>query len=161
MSTDAHPSTAATDSTDSTGSADSADPAAAVRRERILEDVAALRASFDAGTTRSIPARLAQLAALQKGLRAERGRLTKALAQDLGKSRLESAITELGVVSEEISYVSKHLKSWLRPEKFSMGLLLAPATGELQREPLGTTLIIAPWNYPVNLTLAPVVAAIA
>ncbi|MGO3314533.1 MAG: hypothetical protein ACTIMA_12230, partial [Brachybacterium tyrofermentans] len=77
MSTDAHPSTAATDSTDSTGSADSADPAAAVRRERILEDVAALRASFDAGTTRSIPARLAQLAALQKGLRAERGRLTK------------------------------------------------------------------------------------
>ena len=63
----------------------------------------ALRDSFEAGTTRSIDARLAQLKALQKGLRAERGRLTKALAQDLGKSRLESAITELGVVSEEIS----------------------------------------------------------
>ncbi|MGP9683459.1 MULTISPECIES: aldehyde dehydrogenase family protein [unclassified Brachybacterium] len=161
MATDAHPSTSDAPHAGSTDSTESADPASAVRCERILEDVAALRTSFDAGSTRSIRARLNQLAALQKGLRAERGRLTKALAQDLGKSRLESAITELGVVSEEISYVSKHLRSWLRPEKFSMGLLLAPASGELHREPLGTTLIIAPWNYPVNLTLAPVVAAIA
>lgn len=129
MATDAHPTTSDAPPAGSTDSTESADPASAGRRARILEDVAALRTSFEAGSTRSIRARLNQLAALQRGLRAERGRLTKALAQDLGKSRLESAITELGVVSEEISYVSKHLRSWLRPEKFSMGLLLAPASG--------------------------------
>ncbi|MGP9538140.1 aldehyde dehydrogenase family protein [Brachybacterium sp. AOP43-C2-M15] len=142
-----------------TGAAGPADDDAL--RHRILEDVGALRDSFEAGTTRSLDSRLAQLKALQKGLRAERGRLTRSLAQDLGKSRLESAITEIGVVVEEISHVMKKLKGWLRPERFPMGAMLAPASGELRREPLGTVLIIAPWNYPVNLTLSPLVAAIA
>ena len=130
-------------------------------RDRILADVSALRASFDAGTTRPLEARLAQLEALGRGLRAEEPRLARALAEDLGKSRTESALTEIGVVSQEIAHTRKHLRSWLRPERLSLGPLLAPASGELRREPLGTTLIISPWNYPVNLTLAPLVAAIA
>ncbi|ATG50324.1 aldehyde dehydrogenase family protein [Brachybacterium vulturis] len=130
-------------------------------RARIGADVAALRASFDAGTTRPVAARLAQLAALRRGLRTEEPRLARALAEDLGKSRTESALTEIGVVAQEITHTMKHLRSWLRPERLSLGPLLAPASGELQRQPLGTTLIIAPWNYPVNLTLAPLVAAIA
>ena len=152
----------ATDVNSSTTSADRPETASDnALRARITDDVTALRDSFEAGTTRSIDARLAQLKALQQGLRAERGRLAKALAQDLGKSRLESAITELGVVSEEISQISKNLKRWLKPERFSLGAMLAPASAELRREPLGTTLIIAPWNYPVNLTLSPLIAAIA
>ncbi|MDN5822670.1 MAG: aldehyde dehydrogenase family protein [Brachybacterium sp.] len=120
-----------------------------------------MRASFDAGTTRPVAARLAQLEALRRGLRREEPRLARALAEDLGKSRTESALTEIGVVAQEISHTMKHLRSWLRPERLSLGPLLAPASGELRRQPLGTTLIIAPWNYPVNLTLAPLVAAIA
>ncbi|HLQ81646.1 MAG TPA: aldehyde dehydrogenase family protein [Brachybacterium sp.] len=130
-------------------------------RARILADVAALRDSFDAGTTRPVHARLAQLEALRRGLRREEPALARALAEDLGKSRTESALTEIGVVAQEITHTMKHLRSWLRPERLSLGALLAPASGELRREPLGTTLIIAPWNYPVNLTLAPLVAAIA
>lgn len=139
------------------------DPAAdsAAGRERILADVATLQNSFEEGTTRPVAARLAQLGALRRGLRAEEPRLARALAEDLGKSRTESALTEIGVVAQEIAHTMKHLRSWLRPERLSLGPLLAPASGELRREPLGTTLIIAPWNYPVNLTLAPLVAAIA
>ncbi|GAA1488699.1 aldehyde dehydrogenase family protein [Brachybacterium sacelli] len=137
---------------------DGADPAA---HTGITADVAALRVSFDAGTTRDISARLAQLDALRRGLRRENRRLTQALAQDLGKNRTEAAITEIGAVMQEISHVTKHLRSWLRPEKLSLGALLAPASGEVRREPLGLTLIIAPWNYPLNLTLSPLVAALA
>ncbi len=131
------------------------------RRTQILADVAALRASFDAGTTRPLEARIAQLDALARGLRAERPRLLEALEEDLGKSRTESLITELGVVAQEIAHVRRNLRAWLRPERFGPGLLLAPASGQIRREPLGTTLIISPWNYPVNLALAPLIGAIA
>ena len=130
-------------------------------RSRIRAEVTALRDSFDAGTTRSLEARLAQLEALRRGLRREEPRLARALAEDLGKSRTESALTELGVVSQEIAHTMKNLRTWQRPERLSLGAMLAPATGELRREPLGVTLIISPWNYPVNLTLSPLVAAIA
>ncbi|MGO1504483.1 MAG: aldehyde dehydrogenase family protein [Brachybacterium sp.] len=144
-----------------TTSTDLTAPDEAALRSRIEADVAALRESFEAGTTRSLEARLAQLEALRRGLRLEEPRLARALAEDLGKSRTESAMTEIGVVAQEISHVTKHLKAWLRPTSLSLGAMLAPATGQLRREPLGTTLIISPWNYPVNLTLAPLVAAIA
>lgn len=133
----------------------------AVRRGEILADVAALRDSFDAGTTRPLAARIAQLDALARGLRAERPRLLKALELDLGKSRTESLVTELGVVTQEIAHLRKNLRAWLRPERFGPGLMLAPASGQIRREPLGTTLIISPWNYPVNLALAPLIGAIA
>ena len=138
-----------------------AEQADAALRTRIDAEVTALRRSFDSGTTRSLEARLAQLEALRRGLRREEPRLARALAQDLGKSRTESAMTEIGVVAQEIAHTAKHLKSWLKPTPLSLGPMLAPATGQLRREPLGTTLIISPWNYPVNLTLAPLVAAIA
>ncbi|WP_193105109.1 aldehyde dehydrogenase family protein [Brachybacterium sp. FME24] len=153
MSTDANAST--------TPAAEPADAPDAALRTRITAEVSALRDSFDAGTTRDIGARLAQLEALRRGLRLEDRRLRAALAQDLGKNRTEAALTEIGVVTQEITHVTTHLKSWLRPERFSMGAMLAPASGELRREPLGTTLIISPWNYPVNLTLVPLIAAIA
>lgn len=65
------------------------------------------------------------------------------------------------MVSQEIAHTMKNLRTWQRPQRLSLGAMLAPATGQLRREPLGTTLIISPWNYPVNLTLAPLVAAIA
>ena len=136
-------------------------PLDAVRHGEVLADVAALRDSFEAGTTRPLEARLAQLDALARGLRAERPRLLKALEQDLGKSRTESLLTELGVVGQEIAHMRRNLRSWLRPRSFGPGMLLAPASGQIRREPLGTTLIISPWNYPVNLALAPLIGAIA
>src|SRR5699024_6561806 len=130
-------------------------------RTRITAEVTALRESFEAGTTADTGGRLAQLAALRRGVRLERRRLTRALAEDLGKNRTESGITELGVLTQEIDHVSRHLRTWLRPRRMRTGALLAPAGGRIRREPLGVALIIAPWNYPLNLTLTPLVSAIA
>ena len=152
MSTPSHP--------DSSPTAAATAPEGALR-SRIIAEVDALRDSFDSGATRPLAARIAQLEALRRGLRTEEPRLARALAEDLGKSRTESAVTEIGVVTQEIAHTVRQLRSWLRPERLSLGPLLAPASGELRREPLGTTLLISPWNYPVNLTLAPLVAAIA
>lgn len=141
-------------------------PAPAVRATRpSADDIAALvgelRATFEAGTTRPVAARLSQLKALSAGLRAHRGALLEALDTDLGKSAAEAQLTELGVVQQEIGHHRRKLRSWLRPERFSPGVMLAPSRGEIHREPLGVTLVISPWNYPLNLALAPVVAAIA
>ncbi|MEE1650111.1 aldehyde dehydrogenase family protein [Brachybacterium sp. J144] len=136
------------------------DAVPAVVAERILADVAALRESAALGHARSLGARLAQLEALRRGIRAEEGRIARALAQDLGKSATEVLITEIGPTLSEIDHALRHLRSWARPGPFPMGALLAPAGGRLHPEPLGTVLIIAPWNYPVNLTLGPLVAAI-
>ena len=121
-----------------------AEQADAALRTRIDAEVTALRRSFDSGTTRSLEARLAQLEALRRGLRREEPRLARALAQDLGKSRTESAMTEIGVVAQEIAHTAKHLKSWLKPTPLSLGPMLAPASGQLRREPLGTTPFTSP-----------------
>lgn len=151
----------------STASHDSTAPAAETAsaptraRPAIAEEVAALRAAFDSGRTRQVDARIAQLDALRRALHVERRSLTRALEQDLGKARIDSAITELGVVTQEIAHTRRHLRSWLAPEKVTLGTMLAPSSGHLIREPLGLTLIIAPWNYPLNLTLSPLIAAIA
>src|SRR5699024_10214775 len=80
-------------------------------RARILADVTALRDSFGPGTTRPLDARLAQLEALRRGLRREEPVLARALAEDLCKSRTESALTEIGVVAQEITHTMKHLRS--------------------------------------------------
>lgn len=61
----------------------------------------------------------------------------------------------------EIDHMRRHLRHWLRPTRLRPGLALAPASARLLREPLGTVLVIAPWNYPVNLSLTPLIGAIA
>ena len=128
---------------------------------RIAADVAALRDAAAQGLARPVPARLDELEALRRGIRARRRDLQRALAADLGKSATEAAVTEIGPVLAEIQHARKNLPAWTRPERFAPGTLLAPSRGRILREPLGMALIIAPWNYPVNLTLAPLVAAIA
>src|SRR5699024_5328235 len=102
-------------------------PAPAGRRAATAAGPAALRDAFESGRTRPIRARLDQLDALRRALRSERRRLTSALEQDLGKGRIDSAITELGVVTQEIAHTRRHLRSWLAPEKLTLGAMLAPS----------------------------------
>lgn len=130
-------------------------------REHIAGEVAALRASSARGLTRDVAARRAALDALAAGIRAHGDALREALREDLGKHPVESDVTEIGTVLAEISHVRRSLGRWLRPAPLSLGAMLAPASGALHREPLGTVLIIAPWNYPVHLSLMPLVGAIA
>ncbi len=127
----------------------------------IATTVENLRTTFDAGTTRPLAWRLAQLDALRAMLRERRGVFEAALREDLGKPALESHVTEIAFVGDEALRTSKNLERWLRPRKASVTAAVAPARARTVREPLGVVCVIAPWNYPFQLALAPVVGALA
>lgn len=119
------------------------------------------RAFFRRGETRSLVFRKAQLQKLLQGLSEEEDILLKALEADLGKHPFEGYATELGVVRGEIRAALRKLKSWSRTRKTVGPLTQFPSSGRLMAEPKGCVLILAPWNYPVQLILAPLVSAIA
>ena len=119
------------------------------------------RRTWESGRLRSLEARREQLEGLKRLVREGGDELAAALQQDLGKSPTEARTTELSVVVTEVDYVLKHLKGWLEPRKAAVPLAFQPASGRVRREPLGSVLIIGPWNYPVNLVLMPLVGALA
>ncbi|MFE2052411.1 aldehyde dehydrogenase family protein [Streptomyces sp. NPDC059459] len=130
--------------------------------ERPAEVVARLRATFRTGRTKPVEWRTAQLRRL-RALLTERGpELEAALHADLGKSAAEAQRTEIGFTVREIDHTLDHLTDWLRPEPAPVPAHLgADATAWTQYDPLGVVLVIAPWNYPVQLLLAPVAGALA
>ncbi len=87
--------------------------------------------------------------------------LLGALATDLAKPPLEAYATDVGFVISDLDHARKHLERWMAPEKVHAPLATQPGRAWIQREPLGVVLVIAPWNYPVQLTLAPLVGALA
>ncbi|MDJ0355422.1 aldehyde dehydrogenase family protein [Paenarthrobacter sp. PH39-S1] len=129
--------------------------------EDISGQVAAARAVFNSGATRSLAWRTERLRAVRRML-TERGQeFADALRQDLGKHPSEAWLTEIGFVTAEISHTLRNLTRWLAPERSAVPLALQPASAQIIREPLGVVLVIAPWNYPVQLLLAPAVGALA
>ncbi|MEN0083731.1 MAG: aldehyde dehydrogenase family protein [Leifsonia sp.] len=119
-----------------------------------------LRSAFDAGVTKPLAWRLAQLRALRRMLTERSAEFEDALLADLGKNPTESQIAELGFVVGEIDHALKHLRRWLRPKRVSVPGALLPARASTLLEPVGVVLVIAPWNYPVQLLLAPLVGAL-
>ena len=87
--------------------------------------------------------------------------LFEALHTDLGKSDRESYMSEVGVALAEIDHLSRHLRRLMRPRKVRGSLTIFPSRCRVVAEPLGLVLIISPWNYPVNLTFAPLAGAVA
>ena len=123
--------------------------------------VASLKETFDAGITAQKSWRVSQLTAL-KAMVADNAELfEKALAADLGKSSTEAQLTEIGIILGDADYALKHLDSWLKPKKVPVPIAVMPARASIVSEPLGVVLIIAPWNYPMQLLLAPLIGAIA
>ncbi|KRF08659.1 aldehyde dehydrogenase [Arthrobacter sp. Soil782] len=116
---------------------------------------------FHTGVTRPAEWRRRQLQSLLQLLTEREDALTDALEKDLGKSRTEAFISEVAVVRAETDYALKHLDRWMTPAKVSVPLGLQPAKAWTQPRPLGTVLIIGPWNYPLQLVLAPLVGALA
>ena len=84
-----------------------------------------------------------------------------ALWKDLHKSKFEAYASEIGFVLEELSFHIRRLKNWMKPKRVGSGLTMFPATTYRYYEPLGNVLIIAPWNYPFQLLIAPLVGAIS
>jgi aldehyde dehydrogenase (NAD+) len=116
---------------------------------------------YHSGQTRALPIRLLHLETLYKGIQRYEPQIMAALKKDLNKSELEAYTTEVGYTLKEISFVKKHLASWMKPKKVKNTILHVGAKGRIVPEPYGVTLIIAPWNYPFQLALAPLVGAIA
>lgn len=120
-----------------------------------------LRVTYAQGTTRPLGWRVDQLKALLRLLEDGEAELLDALAADLGKPRLEGWASDLAVTAAEVRYSLSHLKRWSRPRRVRLPLLAFPGRGSIHPEPLGVALVISPWNYPVQLLLAPMAAAIS
>ncbi|MCZ2722545.1 aldehyde dehydrogenase family protein [Marinomonas sp. 15G1-11] len=128
---------------------------------QISFQVDGLKLSFRKGLTRTIAWRVHQLQQVKKMLQEQQSQFYKALALDLHKSEQEAWVSEIGFVISEVDHTLKYLNQWSQPRKVSTPLIAQPAKSYSLAEPLGTVLIISAWNYPIQLVLAPLVAAIA
>ena len=116
---------------------------------------------FSTNKTKSYSFRLAQINKMYGALKKNEDKLLTALYKDLKKSRGEAYVSELGVVYKEISLVKSNLKKWMKSKKVSTPIVAFPSRSKIFYEPLGSVLIIGPWNYPLQLLLVPLVGAIA
>jgi aldehyde dehydrogenase (NAD+) len=123
--------------------------------------VAKLRDTFDAGHTRPLSWRKAQLKQMKMLLREGESELARALQDDLGKAPIEAWATELNLIAREIDHMLSKLESWAKARRVHVPVVLQPAKARIIPEPLGVVLVIAPWNYPVQLQLLPIASAIA
>ncbi|MCI5625483.1 MAG: aldehyde dehydrogenase [Clostridiales bacterium] len=127
----------------------------------IQELAAQQRTYFNTGATRTAAFRRQALEHLRAALLEHEEELNAALLVDLNKAPAESYFTETGMVLEELRFQLKHFEKWARPRRVTTPLAQFPSRGELLPEPYGCVLIMAPWNYPVQLCLIPLVGAIA
>ncbi|MEI6899792.1 MAG: aldehyde dehydrogenase family protein, partial [Bacteroidota bacterium] len=111
---------------------------------------------FLSGKTKDIQFRLEQLKRLKAAMLAYEGRFYDALWKDLHKSKTEAYMTEIGFSLEEIGLQIKKLRRWSKPVRVPTNQLIHFwSTSKIISEPYGTVLIIAPWNYPLQLLIAP------
>jgi aldehyde dehydrogenase (NAD+) len=129
--------------------------------EAIPSTIAQLRASFAAGKTRTLQYREQQLASLDRLLDEREPEIYQAMREDLGRSELETSAVETSVIARELAFTRKRFRAWAKPERVPTPFFLRPGGCRIYREPLGTVLIIGPWNYPLQLVLVPLIGAIA
>lgn len=124
-------------------------------------DLPAMRRYFQSGAVMPYTQRRQQLLLLRESLLKHEQDIAAALYTDLKKSREESYGTETGLVVAEVNTALKNLRQWMRPKRASTNLVNLPSSSRIYRDPLGVVLIIAPWNYPLQLALVPLIGAIA
>lgn len=116
---------------------------------------------FSSGKTIPAEFRLKQLESLKEAMILHEADLAAALKEDLGKSRMESYMCEIGLTLSELTWMQKHLRSLMRSKRVSTPAAQFAAKSFRSPSPYGTVLIMSPWNYPVLLTLDPLIDAIA
>jgi len=129
--------------------------------QNALDD--AFHAMFELSRTRPAPdltERLDRLARLRAVVADNELRFEQAISADFGhRSSVETTIAETLLVLGEIKHAAKHLKKWMAPRRVPTALQFMPAKNRLIPQPLGVVGIISPWNYPLQLTMAPAVGA--
>lgn len=116
---------------------------------------------YNAGKTKNIDFRINNLKKLKAVIKDNENEIIDALKRDLGKSPFESYVTEIGMVYDELNMHIKNIRKWSRREKKRTPLVHFPGKSYIYKEPYGVALIIGPFNYPIQLILSPLVAAIS
>ena len=116
---------------------------------------------FNSHATKDLDFRKAQLQKLKKVVKSNEKLLYDAIYQDFGKSEFETFGTEISFVYKDIDYYLKNLKSFAKPKNVLTNIVNQMGSSKIVFEPLGNCLVIGAWNYPYQLTLTPVIAAIA
>ncbi|XP_021743693.1 aldehyde dehydrogenase family 3 member H1-like isoform X1 [Chenopodium quinoa] len=129
--------------------------------EDAAEMVTELRRNFVSGKTRSYEWRVTQLKSIVKFVEERETEIVDALRSDINKPEFESVLFEISMLKSSCKVALKKLKQWMKPEKVKTTLLAFPSSAEVVAEPLGVVLIISAWNYPILLSLDPVIGAIA
>ncbi len=130
-------------------------------QEEIIRIIAEQRQFFNSGATRDYSVRYETLSKFKEAIKNYEKEIHAALNTDLAKPEFEAYFTETGFCLYELTETLKHLRKWMKPQKVRTGLLVQPATSTIYYSPRGVNLIIAPYNFPINLTFSPLIAAIA
>lgn len=119
------------------------------------------REYFKTGETRSKEFRRNALIKLKQGIKANEDRIYEALKKDLNKSPSETYMCEIGLVYDEINFHLKHIGKWMKAKRVKTPVAQFRSKSFVSPEPYGVVLIMAPWNYPLQLCLSPLVGAIS
>ncbi len=119
----------------------------------IIQYIESQRGFFASNKTKDISFRIKQLKKLREAVQKNQKKIEDALWEDLHKSPEETYLTEVSIVLGEIDNHLKHIKSWAKPKSVSTPIHLLPSSSKIIYEPLGVSLIIAPWNYPFQLLI--------
>lgn len=119
------------------------------------------RMFYDTGKTKDLDFRRENLRLLSHAIKVYENDIMDALKSDLNKSSFESYATEIGIVLEEINFMLKNMNRLLKAKRVRTPFTQFPSLSKIYQEPYGNVLIIAPWNYPFQLSIAPLVGAIA
>ena len=127
----------------------------------VRETVEKARVAFRKGRTRELGRRRELLHRLEEVLKERKDDILSALADDLGKPGLEAYLSEYHFLLQEIRFIRRNLRKWLERRRVFAPPYFWPCRSWIEREPFGVVLVMAPWNYPIQLSLSPVAAAIA
>jgi aldehyde dehydrogenase (NAD+) len=128
---------------------------------QIQEIIKKQRELFGTGITKSLSFRMNALKKLRKAILNNEQKILDALKKDLNKSEFESYMTEIGMVLDEIKTFLKHTPTWGKNQKVKTPFAQFAGKSYIINEPYGVVLVMAPWNYPFQLSIAPIIGAIA
>ena len=131
------------------------------KKVELKEIINKQRDFFNTNATKSVKYRIKMLQRLKEAIGNNEVAILSALYKDLLKSKAEAYMSELAIVYAEINEALKNVRKWSRPEKVKGTIATFPAKNYVYSEPYGVVLIMAPWNYPFNLAISPLIAAIA